>query len=211
MQTKTPGALREDHSLAPIQLEAASFKHDLAAFKRGERKPVTLALLGSLLATLALLLWLNSNDERSAYASTAKHLESLYAQQDAPFAGCVVLQPQASQQVLRSAIEAASQSSRKAYAEQLATCSRALVILERRLAAMDVPMSMEQSLDDLGLATSALNRAIGSYRSYLFDPNRAYEPTTAATHIDNIAVAWSNYQVQRNNTLNALRMAGQTR
>ena len=212
MQAKMLDATREDqHSLAPIQLEATGLERDLAAFKRGQGKRMSLALLGSALTMAGLLLWMGGNDDARAYGAAARHLESLYSQPDPAFAQCALLQPQASQQALRSAIEAASQTYGKAYEQQLAPCSRALVVFERELAEMDLPMSMEHRFQGLRHAANALNRAIGSYRSYLFDPNRPYDRISASSHIDNVVTAWSNYEVQRHNTTSALREAAQTR
>ena len=211
MQTKAAGATRdEQHSLAPIQLEARSFDHDLASIKRGEGRHMAVALLGSLLAMAGLLLWMRSTDAHSAYAAAAKQLDSLYAQQQAAFADCTLLQPNASQQVLRTAIEAASQHYGKAYEKQLAPCTRALAILDRQLAEVDVPLSMEHRIEGLRHAIAALNRAIGRYRSYLFEPNRTYDFTAATMHIDNVVVAWSHYDVQWHSTVDALRAATQT-
>jgi hypothetical protein len=212
MQTKAAGATRdEQHSLAPIQLESTSFEHDLASIKRGEGRRLALALLGSLLAMAGLLLWMKSSDGRSAYAAAAKQLDSLYAQQRSAFPGCTLLQPQASQQVLRTVIEGASQHYGKAYEKQLAPCTRALVILERQLTAMDVPISMGHRVEGLRHATGALNRAIGRYRSYLFDPKRTYDFIEATPHIDGVVVAWNNYDVQRQKIFDALHAAMQAR
>jgi len=211
MQTNAAGATRdEQHSLAPIQLEA-SFRRDLASIKRGQGRRLALALIGSLVAMAGLLLWMKSSDGRSGYAAAAQRLDSLYAQQEAAFADCTLLQPIASKQELRTAIEASSQHLGKAYEKQLAPCTRALVILERQLAEMDVPISMGHRVEGLRHATGALNRAVGRYRSYLFDPNRAYDFTTATPHIDNVVVAWNNYDIQRHNTFNALHAATQAR
>ena len=208
MQAKMLGARREDqHSLAPIQIDATSLERDLASFKRGQGKRLMLALLGSALAMTGLLLWMNGSDDSRAYAAAARQLDSLYTQQDPAFVQCALLQPHASQQALRSAIEAASQTYGKAYAQQLAPCSRALVIYERELAEMDLPMSMEHRFEGLRHAANSFNRAIGSYRSYLFDPKRSYDRIAASSHIDNVVTAWSNYEVQRHNTSNALRTA----
>lgn len=205
-------AKREDqHSLAPIQIEATSLERDLASFKRGQGKRQLLALLGSALTMAGLLLWLNESDDSRAYATAARQLASLYEPQDPAFAQCALLQPHASQQALRSAIEAASQTHGKAYAQQLAPCSRALVIFERELAEMDLPMSMEHRFQGLRHAANSLNRAIGGYRSYLFDPKLSYDRFAASSHIDNVVTAWSNYEVQRHNTSNALREAAQAR
>jgi hypothetical protein len=210
MQTRAAGATREEqHSLAPIQLEATGLARDLASIKRGQGKRLVLALLGSLLAMAALLQWMKSSDGHSAYASAARRLDALYARQESAFADCSLMQPQASQQVLRTVIEAASQHYGKAYEKQLAACSHALVVLERQLSTLDVPLSMEHRLDGLQIATSALNRAIGSYRSYLFDPRRNYDFTIASTYIDKVVTAWGNYDVQRLNTVDALRTAAQ--
>jgi hypothetical protein len=206
MQTKAPLATREEqHSLAPIQLESTSLERDLAAIKRGHGRHLVLALLGSLLAMAGLLQWMNSGDGASAYAAAAKRLDSLYAKQETALEDCTLLQPHASPQVLRTAIEAASQHYGKAYETRLAACSRALVILERQLAGMDVPLNVEHRLDGLRHATAALSRAIGRYQSYLFDPKRTYDFTIATSHIDNVVVAWSNYDLQRHNTFDALR------
>ena len=209
MQTRAAGATREEqHSLAPIQLEATGLARDLASIKRGQGKRLVLALLGSLLAMAALLQWMKSSDGHSAYASAARRLDALYAQQGQAFADCTLMQ-QSSQQVLRTAIEAASQHYGKAYEKQLGGCSHALVVLERQLSSFDVPLSMEHRLDGLQIATGALNRAIGSYRSYLFDPQRNYDFTIASWYIDNVVTAWGNYDLQRLNTLDALRTAAQ--
>lgn len=118
--------------------------------------------------------------------------------------------PQASPQVLRTAIEAASQRYGKAYETQLASCSRTLVVLERQLSEMDVPISMDHRFEGLRRATGALNRAIGKYRSYLFDPHRAYDFVTTSSLIDNVVVAWSYYDLQRHNTYDALDAATKT-
>jgi hypothetical protein len=211
MQTNAADATRdEQHSLAPIQLEA-NFRRDLASIKRGQGRRLALALLGSVLAMTGLLLWMKSSDGHSGYAAAAQRLGSLYAQQEAAFADCPLLQPNATQQDLRTAIEAASQHFGKAYEQQLAPCTRALVILERQLAEMDVPISMGHRVEGLRHAAGALNRAVGRYRSYLFDPSRRYDFTTATPHIDNVVVAWNNYDLQRNNTFNALQTAARTR
>jgi hypothetical protein len=85
------------------------------------------------------------------------------------------------------------------------------VILDRELSSVDVPMAMEHRFDGLRHAANALNRAIGSYRSYLYDPNRPYDFTMATSHIDNVMVAWSNYDSQRHNAFDALRTAAQKR
>lgn len=210
MQTRAAGATREEqHSLAPIQLESTNLGRDLASIKRGQGRHMLLALLGSVLVMAGLLQWINSSDGASAYAAASKKLDSLYAQRDLALEDCTLLQPQASPQVLRTSIEAASQHYGKAYEKQLAACSRTLVILERKLAGLDVPISMEHSLDGLQRATSALNRAVGRYRSYLFDPKRQYDYVLATAHIDNVVVAWSNYDRQRHNTYDALRTAAQ--
>jgi hypothetical protein len=210
MQTNAAGATRdEQHSLAPIQLDAVDLKRDLASIKRGQGRRLALALLGSLLAMGGLLQWMKAGDGHSAYASAAKQLDSMYTQQEAAFPDCTLLERNASQEVTRTAIEAASQHLGKAYEKQLAPCTRALVILERKLGELDVPISMEHRVEGLQRATSALNRAIGRYRSYLFDPKLKYDFTTATPHIDNLMVAWTNYDRQRHNTLAALRAASQ--
>jgi hypothetical protein len=211
MQTKAPDETRADqHSLSPIQLEATGLEHDLASIKRGYGRRLILALLGSLLVMVGLLQWMKLSDGRSAYASAAKQLDSLYAKQERASEDCPPLQPQASQQALRTAIEAASEHYGKAYEKQLASCSRALVVLERELAGVDVPISVAHRFEGLRHATSALNRAIGSYRSYLFDPKRTYDFTAATSYIDNVVVAWSNYNLQRHNTSESLRASAQT-
>ncbi len=212
MQTHAAGATRdEQHSLAPLQLEAKGLERDLASFKRGQGRRMALALLGSVLAMAGLLLWMNSSDGHSAYASAAKQMDSLYARQEAAFGDCPLLQPHASQQELRTAIEASSQHAGKAYEKQLAPCTSALVILERQLSEVDVPISMQHRMEGLRHTASALNRAIGRYRSYLFDPNLEYDFTTATPHIDTVVAAWNNYDVQKRNTFNALQAAAQTR
>jgi len=211
MRTKVAGATRdEQHSLAPIQLEATRFDRDLASMKRGQGRRLALALLGSVLAMAGLLQWLRSSDGHSGYTAAANRLSSLYAEQEARVADCTLLQPHASQQELSTAIEAASQTHRKGYEKQLATCARALVILERQLSEADVPISMEHRVEGLRHATGALNRVIGRYRSYLFDPTVAYDVTTARAHIQNLVVAWIEYDDRRNKTLNALRAAAQS-
>ncbi|HKU41903.1 MAG TPA: hypothetical protein VJR89_27285 [Polyangiales bacterium] len=212
MQTKVPFAAREDHhSLAPIQLDARSFERDLAALKRGQGKRLIFALLGSLLAMAALLLWMKSADGRYAYEAAAKQLDALYARRDPAFEHCTLLQPYASRDALRIALEASSQTYRKSYAKQLEPCSRALVILDRQLSGLDVPMSLEHRFEGLRHAANALNRAIGSYRSYLFDPNRSYDFGTASSHIDYVVIAWSHYDNQRTNAFDALHAAAQDR
>jgi hypothetical protein len=211
MQTKVAGATRdEQHSLAPIQLEATRFERDLASIKRGQGRRLVLALLGSLLAMAGLLLWMSSSDGHSGYTAAANRLSSLYAEQEARFADCTLLQPHASQQEMRTAIEAASQTQRRGYEKQLARCARGLVILERQLTEIDVPISMEHRVEGLRHATGALNRAIGRYRSYLFDPKLTYDSTTARAHIENLVVAWNEYDDRRHKTLNALRAAAQS-
>jgi hypothetical protein len=211
MQTKAAGATREEqHSLAPIQLESTSLERDLASIKRGQGSQLLLALLGSLLAMLVLLLWMTSSDGGSGYASAAKHLDSLYDQQTRTFKDCTLLQPQASPQALRSAIEAASQHFGKAYETQLASCSRALVVFERQLAGLGTSIGMEHRFDGLERATSELNRAIGRYRSYLFEPKRAFDVPTARPYIDDMIAAWSDYDVQRRNTYDVLGASTQT-
>jgi hypothetical protein len=211
MQTKGAGATRdEQHSLAPIQLEATGFERDLASIKRGQGRRLALALLGSLLATAGLLLWMKWSDGHSDYTAAANRLSSLYAEQEARFADCTLVQPHASRQELRTAIEAASQTQGKGYEKQLARCARALVILERQLSEIDVPISMEHRVEGLRHATGALNRAIGRYRSFLFDPQVAYDFTTASAHIENLSVAWNEYDDRRHKTLNALRAAAQS-
>jgi hypothetical protein len=211
MQTKAGSPTRvEQHSLSPIQLEATGLERGFASTKRGQGKRLGLALLGSLLAMAGLLLWMRSGDGHSAYAAAAKELDALYAQQETAFANCTLLQENASQEMLRTAIEAASQSYGKAYEKQLAPCSRALANLERQLAAVDVPLSMKHRVEGLRRASGALNRAIERYRSYLLDPERAYDFTTATPHIDNVVDAWSNYDVQRQNTFDALHTATPT-
>jgi hypothetical protein len=208
MQSKAAGTTREEqHSLAPIQLESTGLERDLAAIKRGHGRHLVLALLGSLLAMAGLLQWMNASDGASAYAAAAKRLDALYAKQETALEDCTLLQPHASPQVLRTAIEAASQHYGKAYEARLAACAQALVILERHLDGMDVPLNVEHRLDGLRHATSALGRAIGRYRSYLFDPSRTSDLNAATLHIDNVVIAWSNYDLQRNNTFDALRAA----
>lgn len=210
MPTKASGATRDDqHSLVPIQLATAGLERDLGSLAGGQSKRLMLAMLGSVVAMAGLLLWMTSGDGHHAYAAAAKQLDSLYAQHESAFERCALLQPQESQVVLRTAIETASQSLGKAYAEQLAPCSQALALLDRQLAELDVPMSMTHRFEGLRHTAHALNRAIGSYRAYLFDPKRSYDAPTAATHIDNVVIAWSNYEVQRKNTLEALHEAAQ--
>jgi hypothetical protein len=211
MQTKVAGATRdEQHSLAPIQLEATHFQRDLASIERGQGRRLALALLGSLLAMAGLLLWLRSSDGHSGYTAAANQLSSLYAEQETRFADCALLQPHASQQELRTAIEAASQTQRKGYEKQLARCARALVLLERQLTEIDVPISMEHRVEGLRHAAGALNRVIGRYRSYLLDPKVEYDFMTARAHIENLVVAWNEYDDRRHKTLNALRAAAQS-
>ena len=207
MQTKAAGATREDqHSLAPIQLERTSIERDLASIKRGQGAVLTMALLGSLVVMAGLLKWMDAGDGRSAYATAARQLDSLYAQ---PAEDCTLLQPYASRQVLRTSMEAASQHYGKAYEKQLAPCSAALAVLERKLGDLDVPLSMQHRLEGLQHHTAALNRAIGRYRSYLFDPKLNYDFAGATSHIENVVVAWSNYDAQRKNTFAALHAAAQ--
>jgi hypothetical protein len=205
METKAAGATRdEQHSLAPIQLESTGLERALTSMKRGQGKRLALALLGSLLAMAGLLQWMKSGDGHAEYAASAKKLDLLFAKQGTD---CTLLQENTSQQVLRTAIEAASQTQGKAYEKQLAPCSRALVMLERQLGEVDVPLSMGHRVGGLRRAIGALDRAIGRYRAYLSDPGRPYDFTTATPHIDNVVVAWSNYDVQRRNTFDALRAA----
>jgi hypothetical protein len=208
MQTNAAGATRdEQHSLAPIQLETSDLKRDLASIRRGQGRRLALALLGSLVAMAGLLLWMKAGDGHLAYAAAAKQLDALYAQQEAAFPDCRLLDANSSQDVMRTSIEAASQQLGKAYEKQLEPCTRALVMLERQLGEVDVPISMEHRVEGLQRSTSALNRAIGRYRSYLFDPKLNYDYASATTHIDNVMVAWTNYDRQRQNTIDALRSA----
>lgn len=205
MQTKADVGTREDqHSLAPIQLEAPGIQRELAAIKRGDGWRLTLALLGSVLVTAGVLQWIGSGDRKTGYASAARQLDSLYAQQESAFGGCTILEPQVSQEALRNAISVASRFYGKGYEKQLATCSRALVVLERQLAGLDVPMAAVHRLEGLQAATNGLNRAIGRYRSYLYDPNTPYQVGMAMPQIDNVVIAWGDYDRQRQNLVDAL-------
>lgn len=204
MQTKANVRARDEHSLAPIALEARGLERDLAAIKRGDGWRLTIALLSSLLVTAGLLQWIGSGDRSTNYASAARQLDSLFAQQEAAFADCALLEPQTSEQALRNQIEVTSRLLGKGYEKQLATCSSALVVFERQLGDIDLPMSATHRLEGMRAATNGLNRAIGRYRSYLFDPKQRYEVVTATPHIDDLVVAWSDYDRQRRNLFDAL-------
>lgn len=202
-------ARREDpHSLAPIQLESPRLERDLATMKGGQGRRMTFALLGTTLAMVGLLQWMKSLDGRQAYTAAANQLNELRTEQATR---CELLNPQASQQSVRAGLDAESQRHQKAYGQRLATCSEALVVLDRELRELDVPLNMQRRVDEVRRSAHALNVAVGAYRSYLLDPKRTYDFAQATPLIADVANAWNDYEYQHRGALDALGAADQVR
>lgn len=199
------GAAREaPHSLMPIQIDNSSLDRELASIKRGEGGRVLLALIAAALVMVGSLQWLKSSDGRRAYAAAAERLDDLRVEHSPAFQRCGLQDAQHPAQAPRSSIERASEQQKKAYATQLARCSEALVIMERELSALHAPLRMQSRIDTLQDLASTLTRALGSYRSYLQDPNRSYDSATAAPMIDKLALAYFDFQDYYRNTVIAL-------
>ncbi len=198
----------DPHSLAPIQLEAASVQEEAAQLKRG--RGVRLALNMTLLVALAVGAgqWLNSVDTKNSYNHAAAQLDRSESTQAEGFMRCVLPDLQASQLTstvtLYGTIENLTEQLGKAYGDQLAACAPLLEEFESTVHKIRAPADMTRRLQEVSLAASAVKQSWQSYQEYLQTPNQPYDYVKAAPLIDRITLAWQTYHTTNGETKQAL-------
>lgn len=199
----------DPHSLAPIQLEAASVQEEVAKLKRGRglQLAVNLALLVAV-ATAAGQ-WLNNVDKRSSYNHAAAQLDRSESVQAEGYMRCVLPDLQATQLTstvtLYGTIENLTEHLGKAYGDQLAACAPLLDEFETTVHNVTAPSDMTRRLQEVSLAASAVKHSWQSYQNYLQLPNQPYDYVKAAPLIDRITVTWQAYHKVNSEAKHALQ------
>ena len=201
---------REDpHSLAPIQIEAASLDEDIAQLKRGKGSRLLITILASGLAVFGVATWMQSIDGAQAYAAAAERLETINAQAGNAFLRCVLPDHQKSQlssrQALHTAFEVASERSQKHYGKQLQHCTSLSDKLVAQLNELEVPADMTRRAQGVRAAAGEVAQSLDTYRAYLQDPKQPYDFVQATPMIERVANAWSTYEERRKGFNQALR------
>lgn len=198
----------DPHSLAPIQLEGASVQEEAAQLTRGRGLRLAFNLAALVAVATVAGQWLNSLDNRNAYANAAAQLDRSESTQAEGFMRCVLpdLQPSqlTSQVTLYGTIENLTEQLGKAYGDQVAACAPLLDDFEHSVHNVRAPADMTRHLQEVSLAASSVKQSWQSYQRYLQTPNEPYDYVKAAPLIDRITVAWKTYHQTNKRTKQAL-------
>jgi hypothetical protein len=204
---RSNGGRQDPHSLAPIQLDAASDAQELARMRGGTSGLRVVLLMGVVVAvTLGGARLLRLLDPSKAYAVAAAQLERSDTDQRDAFMRCALPTYQRSQLsqpgALRVELERATDRQGSGYGAVLASCAPLLASFQYGLRDLRGPANVRANLAAVARAADDLGQAFRELESLL--RGAAFDSVRTRRALDKVELAWQSYLTTRDHAKQAL-------